>query len=54
MSCEPCEKAQGEGQVAFFRWGKANILLSGCREHLREVLAALRDVIEIEGNAVAK
>ena len=42
MSCLACEVAQEDGlKVPFYRWKKANILMMGCDEHLREVFEAL-------------
>lgn len=43
MSCEKCEQYQQEGRVAYFRFGIADIEMSGCPEHLGEVMAVLRD-----------
>ena len=43
MSCEKCEIAQAEKQEYYFRWKNANILLSGCREHIKEVMEVLRE-----------
>ena len=42
MSCDNCEKSQATGMVAYFRWGKANIGLTGCDEHLKEIIEVLR------------
>ena len=41
MTCEDCEKAEESGMIAYYRWGKANIGLIGCRTHLKEVMEAL-------------
>lgn len=46
MSCIDCEKIQDEHKVAYIRWGNANILLSGCRKHLTEVIEVLRKAQE--------
>jgi hypothetical protein len=44
MSCAGCKKMQDSGMVAFFRWGRANIGIIGCRKHLREVFKALNKI----------
>lgn len=41
MSCLPCDKMQDKGDVAYVRVGKANVGLTGCDEHVGEVLDAL-------------
>ena len=43
MSCNNCEKAQDDerGLVAYYRWKNANIAVTGCDEHLREVFDVL-------------
>lgn len=41
MSCLPCDQMQDKGDVAYVRIGKANVGLTGCDEHVGEVLQAL-------------
>ena len=41
MGCEECDKAQENGFHTFVRVGKANILVSGCEEHLKEMFSQL-------------
>lgn len=44
MSCDKCEAAQNEETnhgVAYYRWKNANIEMTGCDEHLREIFDAL-------------
>lgn len=41
MSCLPCDQMQDKGDVAYVRVGKANVGLTGCDEHVGEVLDAL-------------
>lgn len=48
MSCVNCERAQydrehGAAGQAFYRFGKANIEVIGCDDHLRQVFDALND-----------
>lgn len=40
MGCENCEKEDGS-QIAYYRWGRANIGMIGCKEHLREIFDVL-------------
>lgn len=42
MSCEDCTKKQEEGKYTFVRIGNANVLVSGCDKHLRELMEKLR------------
>ena len=42
MGCEECDKAQNKGLHTFVRVGTANILVSGCEEHLKEMISQLR------------
>lgn len=42
MSCENRDKAEEIG-IAYFRWGRANIGMIGCPEHLKEVFDVLRE-----------
>jgi len=44
VGCDECEKAGREGRVAYYRWGKANIGLIGCKEHVLEVIEALNKI----------
>jgi hypothetical protein len=45
MSCEKCKIAQDvEKREYYFRWKNANILLSGCEEHIKEIMDILRKV----------
>ena len=41
MSCDKCEEMQDSGAVAYYRWGKANIGMTGCDEHLKEIFEVL-------------
>lgn len=41
MSCNDCEDFQEEGNRAFYRWGKANIEINGCKKHLLEIFEVL-------------
>jgi hypothetical protein len=41
MSCPHCDDAQENLGSAFYRWGKANIEVNGCDEHLQQVFSAL-------------
>jgi len=41
VGCDECDKANREGRVAYYRWGKANIGLIGCKKHVLEVIEAL-------------
>ena len=47
MACADCEYndravRRGDGTIAYFRWGNANIGLIGCDKDVKEVMAALR------------
>lgn len=44
MSCEDCEKRQNENKTAYYRWKTANIAMSGCDKHLREIFDALNNL----------
>ncbi len=44
MSCPTCATTPLRG--AFARWKHTNVEIIGCREHVREVLEALRDAQE--------
>lgn len=45
MSCEECDKYNDGGKgIAYYRWGKANIGLTGCPKHLKEVINALNEL----------
>ena len=47
MACDNCEKIQDDNQkVAYYRWGRANIGLIGCDEHLRSLIKFLNVSIE--------
>jgi len=41
MSCNDCEKFEEEGNIAYYRWGTANVGMIGCKKHLREIFNAL-------------
>ena len=41
MSCNDCKQVQDGGAVAPYRFGIANIDMSGCDKHLNEVFAVL-------------
>jgi len=51
MGCEECDKIQDlafdknipeSTPVAYYRIGKANIAIVGCREHVKETIMKLR------------
>lgn len=45
MSCEYCEIVQNNHWKGYFyRWKNANIAIMGCKEHVKEVMAALNKV----------
>ncbi len=41
MSCNDCREAQNEGMIAPYRWGIANIDVSGCNKHVKELFNVL-------------
>ncbi len=41
MSCQNCEDMQERNDVAYIRVGKANVGLTGCDEHLNQILRKL-------------
>lgn len=43
MSCKACEEAQqsAEPMVYPYRWKNANILVLGCKEHIKEIFDVL-------------
>jgi hypothetical protein len=41
MSCKKCEEFDSKGYIAYYRWGKANIGMVGCEEHLKEIFTVL-------------
>lgn len=43
MSCKECENYQKNKIVAYYRWGNANIELSGCPDHVRGVINVLNE-----------
>ena len=42
MSCNKCEVEQALGMETYIRWKNANVLMSGCKEHLKEIIEVLR------------
>jgi len=44
MSCKECDAVQESDVVAAYRWKNANIVMSGCGKHLREVMESLNKV----------
>ena len=45
MTCEECEKAQDKGHAYFYRWKNSNILLSGCKKHIGEIMKELNEKV---------
>jgi hypothetical protein len=43
MSCEECKRIEKEGQVIWYRWGKARIGIIACLGHGQEILEVLND-----------
>ena len=41
MSCPECSKAQDRDRIAFYRWKAADVRMSGCDTHLREIFEVL-------------
>jgi hypothetical protein len=41
MSCKKCSDSEKDLGITYYRWGQANIGMTGCQEHLREVFEAL-------------
>ena len=50
MSCPKCEACQEQGISTFVRVGRGNVLISGCDEHLAELLGLLRAALDAERN----
>ena len=50
MSCSRCDdvNASSSKPEYFYRWKTANISMSGCREHIREVMKALTETQKAE------
>jgi hypothetical protein len=57
MSCPSCEEAQkpdpkskltGLTYATYLRVGRANVLISGCAEHLTEIIEKLRKVDKVK------
>jgi len=46
MGCKNCDKAQKENFGTFIRVGKANIFISGCKDHLGKLITRNRQFIE--------
>ena len=49
MSCEECEKEQSlhtDGSGFYYRWNNANILIVGCRDHVKEIIEYLNKRFE--------
>lgn len=44
MACKDCEEAQEVWTAYFYRWDNANVLLSACEKHTKEIFDALRSV----------
>lgn len=42
MSCKFCDAEQDSGNCTYVRVGRANVLVSGCDEHLKEMFEQLR------------
>lgn len=50
MSCTACEYAQGEGEyAAYVRVGRANVMIVGCDDHLKELIERLRTAPTSDG-----
>lgn len=41
MSCEYCSKAQEKESIVYYRWKNADIAMSGCDEHLKQIFGIL-------------
>lgn len=60
MTCDECDKVQNSMEyVSFVRVGKANVMIVGCKEHLKDLLdiynlgLMTRDVVnETEGGLI--
>lgn len=57
MSCAACDEAQeqdmtetGLHEATYVRVGRANVLISGCREHLGELIDRLREASRAREN----
>jgi hypothetical protein len=48
MSCDACDKAQDDGVQAYIRIGKANVMMSGCEEHLMVLIERNRFAMDQE------
>jgi len=54
MSCKACDKAQEDGDTYYVRVGRANVAVSGCREHVSDLITLLRQAMkEVDGGAAA-
>lgn len=58
MSCQACDIAQERGQlVSYVRVGRANVLIAGCGDHLRELIRLYQlglraDALRLEAEGV--
>jgi hypothetical protein len=47
MSCRDCKEAQERGIFYYYRWKNANIAISGCKKHVKEIIDCLNENKEI-------
>lgn len=52
MSCPRCDDVNNSANKPeyYYRWKTANISMSGCREHVREIMKALTEIQKLETN----
>lgn len=43
MGCKDCDEAQESNSVYYYRWKNANIELSGCKNHIKEIFKKLNN-----------
>jgi hypothetical protein len=48
MSCEDCEKFQETGNAYYWRLGTANIGITACKKHAKQVLEILNKSTKVK------
>ena len=47
MSCQNCDDFNDTGQIIYYRWKNANVIINGCKKHVLEIFRVLNDAQEV-------
>jgi hypothetical protein len=53
-TCEDCNRASMNEEIAWYRWKTANLGLIGCKKHLKEVIETLNAIQQATMGGVIK